>query len=134
MGNKKIPILWHLSSKYHERRLLACSLLLYTLLYSTSLILAYIIPSTITITVFLFDLSLSLSRLFIFSSSSTFVIKHLTHDLPASSLLFNAPISLGISEALSNLLTTTSTYSVNTRLLFLGMLVSMTVLVFIYYG
>ena len=69
-------------------------------------------------------------------------MKHLTHELPGSSLFFNAAFTLGFSEILSNL--TTSYYHTDTatnvtddyfiRCIYLGVLASLACLVFVYYG
>jgi len=67
-------------------------------------------------------------------------MKHLTHELPGSSLFFNTPFTLGFSEVLSNL--TTSFYHADTaasddysiRCVYLGVLASFACLVFVQYG
>jgi hypothetical protein len=135
-----LPLMWRLSIKYHERRLLACFLPLYTFSFLALLILSLTGTAITLPSILSFDLILSLSRTFIFSSAQAFIMKHLTHEIPGSSLFFNAAFTLGFSETLSNL--TTSYYHTDTNLaddysirsVYLGVLVSLSCLVFVYYG
>jgi len=65
-------------------------------------------------------------------------MKHLTHEIPGSSLLFNGPLTLGFSEVLSNLTTsyyhTTKDDDYSIRCVYLGLLVSLSCIVFVQYG
>jgi hypothetical protein len=142
------PAILYLTSKYHERRLLLCSMIIYSLAFISILVLSFFRYPSPTLSIFFLELIMSISRILIFSGASTFLMKFLMHQIPSQSLFFNSAFTLSLSEALSNLTTsgltknysefligsTLTEYFFSTYILYLGILIGLTVLTVLWYG
>ena len=97
-GSSLMVYRWSL--KYHERRVLACSLIVYCLLYIIVFVFYMIDKTTLDVSLLLvvIEIMFTISRLLIKSASETFLMKILTHRVPAESFIYNAPFLLSVLE------------------------------------
>jgi len=100
---------WKATQRWHERRVLAVSLIAYSLAYALTLGLANLSASSNQWTILLVEFVMSLSRLLISAGAATFLMQHLCHLSTGSSVLFTPALILGFYETLSNYTTSTLT-------------------------
>ena len=96
-------IVYKITQKYNERRLMVISLTFYTIVLATCYILSLntqlpLLHEYISLSVECF---LQITRVFIMCGSIAFVVKVLTHDIPSATILVNAPFILGVYQAIS---------------------------------
>lgn len=93
-------LLTKLTVKYHERRLIAVSLITYFTLYLIvySLYIIGVSSTTLSLSIVELELIFTISRLVIIAGAQTYLMKLLTHKVPAESWLFNAPLILTVME------------------------------------
>ena len=98
---------WKATHRWHERRVLAVSLIAYASIYALTLGLAHLRAYSNHWTIFLIESVMSLSRLMISAGAATFLMQHLCHLVTGSSVIFTPALILGFYESLSNYTTST---------------------------